>query len=88
MTSTRPDIAYALNNCARHIANASQDHLKALDRIWQYLLGTKNLGLYYKDIAQPKLIGYSDFNWARETILLEYLLSATYLPWETLIIAE
>jgi hypothetical protein len=29
MTSTRPDIAYALNNCARYIANPSQDHFKA-----------------------------------------------------------
>ena len=63
MTTTRPDIAYSLGVCARFMSNPSIEHFKALDRIWQYLNGTKTLGLYYKATTKPLLLGYSDSNW-------------------------
>jgi len=47
------------------MSNPSMDHFKALDRIWQYLIGTKNHGLYYRVIynLKPNLLGYSDSDW-------------------------
>ena len=66
MTSTRPDIAYAVNNCARYISNPSKDHYKALERIWQYIRTTKNKGIIYSsnNNIKPKLVGYIDSNWS------------------------
>lgn len=46
------------------MSNHSIEHSKALDRIWQYLLETQTLGLYYNSTnTSPKLIGYSDSDW-------------------------
>src|SRR5262245_7803220 len=46
-TSTRPDIAYAVNRLAAYTANPSVQHYTALKRILRYLAGTKNLGIKY-----------------------------------------
>jgi hypothetical protein len=45
--STRPDIAYAVHQCARFTASPKESHAKAVKRIARYLLGTCNLGLTY-----------------------------------------
>ena len=44
---TRPDIAYAVNQCARHMSNPGPTHVTAAKRILKYLAGTKELGLRY-----------------------------------------
>jgi Reverse transcriptase (RNA-dependent DNA polymerase) len=43
--STRPDISYAVHQCARFTANPKREHSKAVKTIGRYLAGTKNLGL-------------------------------------------
>jgi len=44
---TRPDIAYAVNQCAKHMSNPGLTHVTTAKRILRYLAGTKQLGLRY-----------------------------------------
>ncbi|CAM8910957.1 unnamed protein product [Rhodiola kirilowii] len=59
MTSTRPDIAFAVGKLSRYTSNPSVDHWQAVHRVLRYLKGTMNLGLVYSEF--PSVIeGYSD----------------------------
>jgi hypothetical protein len=42
---TRPDISYRVSVLSRFLSNLSPQHIKAADRILQYLQGTKYLGI-------------------------------------------
>ncbi|CAM8993818.1 unnamed protein product [Rhodiola kirilowii] len=62
MTSTRPDIAFAVGKLSRYTSNPSEDHWRAVHRVLRYLKGTMNLGLVYSEF--PSVIeGYSDASW-------------------------
>ena len=71
-TYTRPNIAQAVNLCARFMSNPSYNHFKALDNIWGYLNNFKDLGLLYKNqpgSAKPiNFIGYSDSDWGGDYV--------------------
>jgi hypothetical protein len=61
--STRPDIAYAVHQCARFMENPKVEHAKAVKAIGRYLLATKNKGIVCKPNEQP-LECYSDADFA------------------------
>ncbi|GKB92753.1 zinc finger, CCHC-type containing protein [Tanacetum coccineum] len=62
MTSTRPDIAYAVGRLSRFTSNPSRQHWKAITRVFKYLRGTKDYGLSY--VGYPLVLeGYSDASW-------------------------
>ncbi|GJU50151.1 zinc finger, CCHC-type containing protein [Tanacetum coccineum] len=62
MTSTRPDIAYAVGRLSRFTSNPSRQHWQAITRVFKYLKGTMNYGLSY--IGYPSVLeGYSDASW-------------------------
>jgi hypothetical protein len=62
MTSTRPDIAYAVGKLSRYTSNPSSIHWHAVTRVLRYLKFTKNFGLTY--VGRPSVIeGYSDASW-------------------------
>lgn len=67
---TRPDIAYAVSVLSRFLSNPSPQHLKAADRILQYLKGTKYLGIVYgggiTDRRITQLHGYCDAGYASD----------------------
>lgn len=46
--TTRPDIAFAVNQCARQVSNPRQSHWTAAKRILRYLAGQKKKGLLFK----------------------------------------
>jgi hypothetical protein len=46
--STRPDIAYAVHQCARFCNDPKFSHENAVKRIVKYLIGTKNDGIYIR----------------------------------------
>jgi histone deacetylase 1/2 len=48
--STRPDIAYAVHQCARFTANPKMSHTEAVKNIVRYLKGTSDMGI----ILSPK----------------------------------
>ena len=64
LTASRPDIMYATYLCARFQADPREPHLTAVKRIFKYLKGTADLGLWYPRESDFKLIGYSDADFA------------------------
>jgi hypothetical protein len=61
----RPDISLATNVMSRFASNPSPDHMKAVIRIYRYLLGTLDYKLTLKRGDEPSLniVGYSDSDW-------------------------
>nr|GEY61594.1 hypothetical protein [Tanacetum cinerariifolium] len=60
VTSSRPDIMFATCMCARYQANPNEHHMSAVKRIFRYLKGTINLGLWYSKDSGFDLAAYSD----------------------------
>ncbi|GKE78510.1 hypothetical protein Tco_1544630 [Tanacetum coccineum] len=60
LTSSRPDLIYAVCLYARYQAKPTEKHLHAIKRIFQYLKGTINMGLWYSKDTDMSLIAYSD----------------------------
>ncbi|KAI3758668.1 hypothetical protein L6452_06239 [Arctium lappa] len=60
LTASRPDIMFATCLCARFQANPKESHLYAVKRIFRYLKGTKNLGLWYPESSGFDLMAYID----------------------------
>ena len=50
--------------CARFQACLKKSHLIALKRIFRYLFGTQNLGLWYPKKSSLELISFSDADYA------------------------
>jgi hypothetical protein len=46
-SNTRPDITFAVHQCARYSHNPKQSHAKAIKRIIRYLQGTKDKGMVF-----------------------------------------
>nr|GEY68831.1 hypothetical protein [Tanacetum cinerariifolium] len=64
LTSSRPNIVHATCVCARYQAQPIKKHLKEVKRIFRYLWGTINMGLWYTKDFGFKLIEFLDANYA------------------------
>ncbi|GJV94544.1 hypothetical protein Tco_1546121 [Tanacetum coccineum] len=60
LTSSRPDLVFAVCMCARYQAKPTKKHLEAIKRIFRYLKGTINMGLWYPKDNAMSLIAYAD----------------------------
>ncbi|KAI3680791.1 hypothetical protein L6452_35567 [Arctium lappa] len=60
LTSSRPDIMFSTCLCARYQANPKEIHLTAVKRIFRYLKGTADLGLWYPKDTSFELTAYTD----------------------------
>ena len=58
MTSTRPDITYAVSIVSRYMANPGRQHWPAVKWILRYLRGTKTAKLCFT--STQELVGYTD----------------------------
>nr|GEZ60433.1 hypothetical protein [Tanacetum cinerariifolium] len=65
VTSSRTDIMFGTFMCARYQANPNEHHVSAIKRIFCYLKGTINLGLWYPKYSGFDLTAYSDADHAR-----------------------
>ncbi|GJU07557.1 zinc finger, CCHC-type containing protein [Tanacetum coccineum] len=62
MTSTIPDIAYAVGRLSTFTSNPSRQHWHAITRVFKYLKGIMNYGLSY--VRYPLVLeGYSVVSW-------------------------
>jgi hypothetical protein len=64
LTSTRPDILYAVGVVSRYMEAPTTTHFKAAKRILRYIKGTTNFGLHYYSSNNYEIIGYSDSDWS------------------------
>ena len=60
LTASRPDIMYSVCLCARFQECPKESHLNAVKRIFRYLKGTIDIGLWYPKCDNFELICYSD----------------------------
>ncbi|GJT21032.1 retrovirus-related pol polyprotein from transposon TNT 1-94 [Tanacetum coccineum] len=60
LTSSRPDIMFEKCMCARNQTNPNEHHVSSVKRIFRYLKGTINLGLWYPKDFGFDLTTYSD----------------------------
>nr|GEU91285.1 uncharacterized mitochondrial protein AtMg00810-like [Tanacetum cinerariifolium] len=68
LTSSRPDIMFAVCACARYQVNLKVSHLHAMKRIFRYLKGQPKLGLWYLKDSPFDLVTYTDIDYARESL--------------------
>ena len=64
LTASKPNIMFCVCLCARFQACPKESHLIVLKRIFRYLFGTQNLGLWYPKKLSLELIGFSDADYA------------------------
>ncbi|GKE43262.1 retrovirus-related pol polyprotein from transposon TNT 1-94 [Tanacetum coccineum] len=64
LTSSRPAIVHATCLCARYQAKPTEKHLKEVKRIFCYLRGTINMGLWYSKDSGFELTRFSDADYA------------------------
>nr|GFA87278.1 copia protein [Tanacetum cinerariifolium] len=64
LTSSRPDIVHATCLCARYQDKPTEKHIKEVKRIFRYLRGTVNMGLWYTKDSGLELTRFSDADYA------------------------
>nr|GEU39872.1 retrovirus-related Pol polyprotein from transposon TNT 1-94 [Tanacetum cinerariifolium] len=64
LMSSRPNIVHATCLCARYQAKPTEKHIKEVKRIFRYLCGTLNTGLWYMKDSSFELTGFPDANYA------------------------
>ncbi|GKF47110.1 retrovirus-related pol polyprotein from transposon TNT 1-94, partial [Tanacetum coccineum] len=60
LTSSGPGLIYAVCLCARYQTKPTEKHLQAVKRIFRYLKGTINMGLWYSKDTGISLTAYAD----------------------------
>nr|GEW66607.1 uncharacterized mitochondrial protein AtMg00810-like [Tanacetum cinerariifolium] len=68
LTSSRPDIMFAVYACARFQVTPKVSHLHAVKRIFKYLKGKPHLGLWYPKDSPFNLVAYSDSDYAGSSL--------------------
>nr|GEY87440.1 retrovirus-related Pol polyprotein from transposon TNT 1-94 [Tanacetum cinerariifolium] len=64
LTASRPDLQFAICMCARYQARPTEKHVHAVKRIFRYLQGTVNRGLWYPKDSSVALTAFADANHA------------------------
>nr|GEW80477.1 integrase, catalytic region, zinc finger, CCHC-type, peptidase aspartic, catalytic [Tanacetum cinerariifolium] len=60
LTASRPDLVFVVCMYARYQASPTKKHLEALKRVFRYLKGTINWGLWYPKDTAMELTAYAD----------------------------
>ncbi|GKA35761.1 hypothetical protein Tco_0722252 [Tanacetum coccineum] len=67
LTTSRPDIMFAVCACARFQVTLKTSHLLAVKRIFRYLKDKPTLGLWYSRDSPFELVAYTDSDYAGAT---------------------
>ncbi|GJR22546.1 hypothetical protein Tco_0971073 [Tanacetum coccineum] len=60
LIASRPDLVFVVCMCARYQAMPTKKHLEAIKRVFRYLRGTINMGLWYPKDTAMALTAYAD----------------------------
>nr|GFA26272.1 hypothetical protein [Tanacetum cinerariifolium] len=82
LTTSRPDIMFVVCACARQQVTPKECHLHTVKRIFRYLKGHPNLGLWYLKESHFNLVAYSDSDYGgatqdRKSTTREYVAAAS-----------
>ncbi|GJX16447.1 hypothetical protein Tco_0217279 [Tanacetum coccineum] len=89
LTASRPDLTFVVCMCARYQAKPTEKHLHAVKRIFKYLRGTVNMGLWYRKDSSIALTAYADTDHAgcqdtrRSTSGSMQLLGDRFVSWSS-----
>nr|GEV25522.1 hypothetical protein [Tanacetum cinerariifolium] len=64
LTASRPDIMFAVSACSRYQVSPLTSHLNAVKKIFKYLKGQPDFGLWYPQDSSFQLEAYSDSDYA------------------------
>jgi hypothetical protein len=64
LTTTRPDISFAVQQLSQFVSKPQQVHYQAAIRVLQYLKNAPAKGLFYSATSNFKLSGFADSDWA------------------------
>ncbi|XP_059068895.1 secreted RxLR effector protein 161-like [Cryptomeria japonica] len=64
LTASRPDLMHAVCLVSRFQSAPKQSHLIAIKRIFKYIQGTLDFGLWYSRNNDFTLVGFTDADWA------------------------
>ncbi|GKE18683.1 hypothetical protein Tco_1426260 [Tanacetum coccineum] len=60
LTASRPDLVFNVCMCARYQSRPTKKHLEAVKRVFRYLQGTINMGLWYPKDTAMALTAYAN----------------------------
>nr|GFD00553.1 uncharacterized mitochondrial protein AtMg00810-like [Tanacetum cinerariifolium] len=60
LTASRPDLQFAICMCARYQARPIEKHVHVVKRIFRYLRGTVNRGLWYPKDSSVVITAFAD----------------------------
>lgn len=86
-TVSRPDLCFSTNLVARYNPNPNQSHMDATTRVYAYLNGTLDKGLWYSEAFGTDLVGYVDSDHAgcedtrRSTTGWVFMLGGSPVSW-------
>ncbi|GJR78212.1 retrovirus-related pol polyprotein from transposon TNT 1-94 [Tanacetum coccineum] len=62
-SASRPDLVFVVCMCARYQSKPTKKHLEAVKRVFRYLQGTINMGLWYPKDTAMALTAYATRTW-------------------------
>nr|GFA49193.1 retrovirus-related Pol polyprotein from transposon TNT 1-94 [Tanacetum cinerariifolium] len=77
--ASRPDIMFAVSACSRHQVTPLTSHLNSVKKIFKYLKGQPNLGLWYPRDSPFQLEAYSDSDYAGSHVVATSSTEAEYV---------
>ncbi|GKB11307.1 hypothetical protein Tco_0845230 [Tanacetum coccineum] len=72
LTANRPDLTFALCMCAQYLEKPTKKHLHAIKRIFKYLRGTINRGLWYPKDSSISLTAIPLNNLRSKPLIRDY----------------
>lgn len=64
LTTMRPHIMFVMSMISRYMEKPTEDHLLVAKRIFHYLKGTADFGIFYRKVGNPSLCGFTDSDYA------------------------
>lgn len=64
LTTTRPDICYAIQHLSQFMASPTTEHYQAATRILRYIKGSPSQGIFFSATSYIHLKAFSDSDWA------------------------
>lgn len=89
LTATRPDVMFVVSLLSRYMENPTELHLQAAKRVFRYLKGTLDFGVFYKKGGNKELIAYTDSDYAgdledrKSTSGYVFLMSSGAVSWSS-----